>query len=186
MTAKDARLRRLLNGFLRRMSETSDLDRLLRHAFEMLGGIVRVDAMFVAVLDEAGHYFKLLETDLDDAGRRVFCVPQPMQATAPALEALERERYVLICRSAAELRRLEGKFGEREPWSPVGNPGRRSATLLYVPLWEGPRYSGALSVQSYTRNAYGRGDAERVCVVAEYVALAIRHARTDAGRRRRG
>jgi transcriptional regulator with GAF, ATPase, and Fis domain len=181
----DARLRRSLLELVRQLAEDPDLGKLLRVIFETACAILPVDAMYVALLRRDGRYLKLLETDLDDAGRRVFCARRPMQNTSEVLRTLDRERYVLIHRTAAELRRLGKGFADGEPWTPVGNPRRRSASLLFVPVWFGAAYAGAISVQSYRRNAYRPEDAERLILVAEYVGLALRHAGLMAGSRGR-
>jgi transcriptional regulator with GAF, ATPase, and Fis domain len=96
-------------------------------------------------------------------------------------------RYLLICRTPEELARISGKPASGDPWYPVGNPSRRSASLLFVPLWCGEDFKGVLSVQSYRMNAYRHADAERVALVAEYVGLTLRNARLaeEAARSRR-
>jgi GAF domain-containing protein len=186
----EARFARSLRSFLQKMATTPDLDALLRHAFDVVRRALPVDAMFIAMLTEDRRYLKLLETDLDDRGSRVFCARRPAEPNSSSvLETLGQHRFVLLHRTKEEMRRLSGKFVDGEPWTPVGNPNRRSASLLYVPIWEGPVYSGAVSVQSYRRNAYRSEDVERLITVSDYIGLAIRHARprgSPRGNGRRG
>lgn len=180
---EEARLRGALLDLLQCLVERPGEDALLRKIFEILSRLVRVDAMFIALRDDQGRFVKLLETDLDDRGRRVFCARSPLDAArSPVVEALDREPYVLVNRSREELARLGKGFSEGESWTPVGNPKRRSASLLYLPIWFGASRTGILSVQSYRLNAYRAADAERLRVVADYVGLAIRHARLMEGR----
>jgi transcriptional regulator with GAF, ATPase, and Fis domain len=183
----ESKFRKALSSFVQRMASTSDIEALLRDAFEVVHGVIKADAMFVATLTGDRSYLKLLETDLDDLGNRVFCAPQPIDPnSSTVLEGLHQHRFVLINRTAEELRRLAKGFHEVGDWAPVGNPKRRSASLLFVPIWHGAQYAGAMSVQSYDRNAYDREDAERMVVLADYIGLAIRHSRlVDAGRRAR-
>ena len=87
---------------------------------------------------------------------------------------------VLICYEDSDAPLARGYF-EGDRWTPVGNPKRRSASLLFVPIWHGATYAGAMSVQSYEPNSYDEADAERLVVVADYIGLAIRHTRRVEG-----
>jgi GAF domain-containing protein len=59
----------------------------------------------------------------------------------------------------------------------LGNIGRPSASLLYVPLRVGLETIGTLSIQSYQINAYNRDTVQLVSNVANQVAIAIQNAR---------
>ena len=196
--AMEARFRRSLSSFVQKMAATPGIRELLRHAFEVVRGVVPVDAMFIAALTGERRYLKMLEglnnqrardvylkmleTDLDDQGNRVFCAPEPIDPNySTILDTLNQHRYVLVNRSKAELRRLARGYFEGDRWTPVGNPKRRSASLLFVPIWHGATYAGAMSVQSYEPNSYDEADAERLVVVADYIGLAIRHTRLVEG-----
>ncbi len=166
--------------------ESQDLESLFRSILEIVEKVVPVDAMFLALLRDGGSHLRLLETDLDDEGRRVFYPERRREPnTSRVLASLERSRYVLINRAREELERLRGAWPKEDPWSPVGNPRRRSASLLYVPVWFGRDLAGSLSVQSYREEAYGEADAERVALIGEYVGLALRRARLIETKRRR-
>jgi GAF domain-containing protein len=176
---EDLSLHRALLDLVRQMGAGVELEPFLRRIFDVLGRLVPVDAMFVAVRRPDDRYDVILETDLDDSDKRVFFpVPRPMEMNkSKALESVVGHRYLLICRTPEELARISGKPASGDPWYPVGNPSRRSASLLYVPLWCGEDFKGVLSIQSYRMNAYRHADAERVALVAEYVGLALRNAR---------
>ncbi len=176
---EDLKLHRMLLDLVRRMGAGADLGSLLRQVFHVVERLVPADAMFVAVRRPDGRYDAILETDLDDADRRVFFpVPRLMDLQkSRALESVVGHRYLLICRTPEELARISGRPASGDPWYPVGNPARRSASLLYVPLWCGEEFKGVLSVQSYRLNAFRHADAERIAVVGDYVGLAIRGAR---------
>lgn len=187
---EDLNLHRSLVELVRQLGAGVEMDPFLRRVFDVLARIVPVDAMFVAVRRPDDLYDVVLETDLDDSDRRVFFpVPRPMEMRrSMALESVVGHRYLLICRTPEELARISGKPASGDPWYPVGNPARRSASLLFVPLWCGEEFKGVLSVQSYRMNAYRHADAERVALVGEYVGLALRTARLaeEASRGRRG
>ena len=176
---EDLKLHRLLLDLVRQMGAGIEIEVFLRRIFGVLEKLVPVDAMFVALRRPDGLYDAVLETDLDDADRRVFFpVPRLMEMTrSKALESVVGHRYLLICRTPEELAKISGKPASGDPWYPVGNPARRSASLLYVPLWCGEEFKGVLSVQSYRMNAYRFADAERIAAVGEYVGLAIRNSR---------
>src|SRR5437667_5731818 len=63
--AMEARFRRSLSSFVQKMAATPGIRELLRHAFEVVRGVVPVDAMFIAALTGERRYLKMLETDLD-------------------------------------------------------------------------------------------------------------------------
>jgi GAF domain-containing protein len=176
---EDLKLHRLLLDLVKQLAGDLELSSLLQRIFRLIEKLVSVDAMFIAVRRPDGRYEAILETDLDDSDRRVFFpVPRLMEPDKSRVaESVEEQRYVLINRSPEELQKLQGKVASGDPWYPVGNPARRSASLLYVPMWFGDEFQGMMSVQSYRMNAYRHEDAERLLVIGEYVGLAVRNAR---------
>ncbi len=176
---EDLKLHRLLLDLVKELASELDLQPLLQRVFRIIEKLFPVDAMWIALRRPDGEYDTILETDLDDGDRRVFFpAPRPMEVNrSKVMEHIEEHRYVLINRTPEELARLSGKPASGDPWYPVGNASRRSASLLYVPLWFGDEFKGVLSVQSYRLNAYRHEDAERLLVIGEYVGLAIRNAK---------
>jgi transcriptional regulator with GAF, ATPase, and Fis domain len=176
---EDLKLHRLLLELVKQLASDLDLGSLLMRVFHMIEKFVSVDAMFIAMKRPDGLYDAILETDLDDADRRIFFpVPRVMEPDkSKVAQSVEEHRYVLLCRTAEEMSAIQGKPAQGDPWYPVGNPARRSASLLYVPIWFGEEYHGFMSVQSYRMNAYRHEDAERLLVIGEYVGLAVRNAR---------
>lgn len=184
---EDLKLHRLLLDLVKELTSELDLEPLLRRIFGIVEKLVPVDAMWISVKNKDGDYEALLETDLDDRDQRVFFpVPRIMEPdTSKTMVEVEQRRYVLVNRTPEELRRIAGKVpsgAPGDPWYPAGNPARRSASLLFVPIWFGKDFQGALSVQSYRLNAYRHEDAERLRVIGEYIGLALRNARRVAGR----
>jgi len=176
---EDLKLHRLLLDLVKELASELDLQHLLQRIFRIIEKLVPVDALWIAIQRHDGLYDAILETDLDDSDRRVFFpTPRLMEPDkSKVLETIEQHRYALINRTPEELRALSQAPAAGNPWYPVGNPARRSASLLYVPIWFGEEFKGAMSVQSYRFNAYRHEDAERLLVIGEYVGLAIRNAR---------
>lgn len=149
---------------------TAGREGFFRRVLELLESVLPADAAWIARRRD-GRWEALLEADLDDRDRRVFFpVPRPMEHDPTRIFDGSRG-YVLVHRTAEELAHLRAGARAKDGLTPAGNPGRRSASLLFVPI--GDR-EGAISVQSYRHDAYRHADAERLRLVAEYVALAFR------------
>lgn len=183
---EDLKLHRLLLGLVKEIAGELDLQSLLRRIFGQIERLMPVDAMWIATRKPDGTYEAILETDLDDKNRRVFFpVPRIMEPDqSKVLMTVEQRRYVLVNRSAEEMQRLQGRVAKGDPWFTVGNPNRRSASLVFVPIWFGKDWNGAMSVQSYTMNAYRHEDAERLQMIGEYIGLAIRNAQYVSAKKR--
>jgi hypothetical protein len=181
---EDFKLQQSLLDLVKQMASEANLVSFCQRAFRIVERLVPVDAMFIALRRDDGLYDALLETDLDDRNRRIFYpVPRLMEpGRSRVLETIDQHSYVLINRSEEELRELEQGSRPDQPQHLVGNPQRRSASLLYVPVWSGEDFTGVLSVQSYALNAYRHEDARRLLVVSDYLGLAFRLARRADGR----
>ena len=62
---------------------------------------------------------------------------------------------------------------------PFGDTGRRSASLMFVPLRIGPRPLGVLSIQSYTPNAYTKDDLQTLQMLADHCSSAIERTQAE-------
>ncbi len=80
----------------------------------------------------------------------------------------------LILRGPAELARADGL--------PFGNPARRAASLMFVPIRNGQNVIGVLSIQSYTPNAYDRYSLETLQALADHCAGALERIRAQEAR----
>ncbi|HEY9171402.1 MAG TPA: PAS domain S-box protein [Verrucomicrobiae bacterium] len=54
-----------------------------------------------------------------------------------------------------------------------GDKSRPSASLLFVPMWDGNRVIGVLSIQSYTFQAYTREDLDTLQILADHCGGAV-------------
>jgi PAS domain S-box-containing protein len=78
----------------------------------------------------------------------------------------------------------EGAFqidGDSEPIrdAPLFGTGRRSASLMFVPIRSGAQLTGMLSIQSYTPNAYSSQDLETLQALADYCGGRLERLRVE-------
>jgi PAS domain S-box-containing protein len=66
---------------------------------------------------------------------------------------------------------------------PFGNVSRPSASLLFVPVRDGSRVLGVLSVQSYQPNAYDQQDLDTLQALADYCGGAMNRIQAEAAMR---
>jgi PAS domain S-box-containing protein len=92
-------------------------------------------------------------------------------------------------RPSPQLRRILEKGAELilrpEPVSspefiPFGDTSRASASLMYVPVRNGPKIVGVLSIQSYSRNAYTADDLNTLQALADHCGGALERIRAEA------
>ena len=99
-------------------------------------------------------------------GRRVFgvgsCTDHPPSALA---QRVIQEGGQLILKEGAG-QSVAGAIA-------FGDKVRPSASILYVPIRDGSTVIGVISIQSYTPNAYDRGDLETLQTLADYCAGAL-------------
>jgi len=165
---EDLRLHRILLDLVRQVGR-EETPLFLRRVFEHVASLLPVDAAWIGRRRIDGKWEALLETDLDDRDRRVF-FPAPRVMEQDQARIFEGGGpYVLVHRTGEEASRAATRR-----FTPAGNPRRRSASLLFVPIGEAVPVTGAISVQSYRWNAYRHADAERLLTIARYVELALR------------
>ena len=63
--------------------------------------------------------------------------------------------------------------------TPFGAVGRPSASLMFVPVRHGKRAAGILSIQSYTRRAYGPADLAVLQTLADHCGSALERLRIE-------
>ncbi len=74
--------------------------------------------------------------------------------------------------------RQDAKEGA-EGFVPFGDTGRRSSSLMYVPIRNGSKSLGVLSIQSYDRNAYDEADVDVLQKLADHCGGAMERIRTQ-------
>jgi PAS domain S-box-containing protein len=179
--------RRLVRYSVTEISERKRAEKR-REAFSALGerlsGAASVDDAAVIIMEVSDHLFgwdscsfdlyseeqdrtfSILTMDVVD-GKRVSVPPTVTGATPSVImRRTISEGAQLILRGHAT--------AERSPeMIPFGDAGRSSASLMFVPIRNGGRVTGTLSIQSYTAYAYNQGDLETLQALADYCSAAI-------------
>jgi two-component system cell cycle sensor histidine kinase/response regulator CckA len=105
-------------------------------------------------------------------GRRVAVASAYLDMTPSATDVSVRsEGRKLILRDES--------FVAPGPLIPFGDKGRPSASLMFVPIRNGPIVIGILSIQSYTRQAYSEADLETLQALADHCGGALERIRAE-------
>ena len=113
----------------------------------------------------------LLEMDLIDGQRRECCPPQDRLPLSGTERRAIQEGGQLILREPAELACCHSVM--------FGDTSRRSASLMFVPIRNGPSVTGLLSIQSYNPNAYNPQSLETLQALADHCAGALERIRAQ-------
>lgn len=142
---------------------------ILDVASELLGW----DAAFLHLISSEGELDPVITFDICEGRREEF--------PATSLESLKPSWMMLeVIRSGGRL--VEGP-GEPQPSLPLvafGNTGRRSASRLFVPIYQGPRAVGVMSIQSYTPRKYTEESLRLLQSLADHCAGALERIRSAA------
>jgi PAS domain S-box-containing protein len=113
----------------------------------------------------------LLDMDIIE-GKRSECPPAygRLPPSTTAKQAIG-EGGQLILRTPAELAQNDSL--------PFGNTARRSASLIFVPIRNGPTAIGVLSIQSYTHNAHDQHSLGTLQALADHCAGALERIRAQ-------
>ena len=119
------------------------------------------DACFLCLhLPESNQIELLIEIDTVNGERREFQPPYSRMEISPMILRVIHEGPQLILRQASS--------DPPHNLAPAGDPGQRSASLMFVPIHNGTRTIGVLSIQSYQANAYDRDDLETLQALADH------------------
>ncbi len=86
----------------------------------------------------------------------------------------------LAMEQGAQLVLRQPPFQISPDFQPFGDSARPSASLMFVPVRNGARIIGVLSIQSYSPNAYGRGDLDTLQALADHCGGALERIRAAA------
>ncbi len=172
------RLQAALAALCRTVNAVRDFQTVAREVHAIVRGLVDADYFEITVHD-SDRWWVLLESDTVDGVTKANDVPHVVDPVDnPGLRAIRTRPYYILHRTPAEIARLEGagRAASADGWNPVGHVGRRSRSILYVPLQTGGDVIGLLSAQSYRYDAYSATAAEDLILVGEYIGLALRNA----------
>jgi PAS domain S-box-containing protein len=136
-------------------------------ADELLGWDACVCDLYSAETDQQSH---LLSMDLIDGIRRE-CPPlyTPGPPTPTLREVLETGGKLV----------LREQLDPPPEALPFGDQTRRSASLMYVPIRNGNKTVGILSIQSYRHHAYDAASLETLQALADHCGGALDRVRTE-------
>ncbi len=120
---------------------------------------------------EAGLLNSVLSVDIVNGKRQDVAHIYNNTPPSPRVRQIMEKGAELILRQDAP------KPGE---FIPFGDTGRPSASLLYVPVRNGPEVIGVLSIQSYAPNAYTQDDLTTLKALADHCGGALERIRAEA------
>ena len=159
----------ILNEVGRAVTELRSLSDLLEEIYKQVSQNLSVDTFFVNLLkleDNLVEYPILYDNGIQYH-------PQSGELTKNSYlsRLLNGEDAILINRTEAEIahRSVENEM--------LGDTSKVSASLMIAPLKFRERVIGAISVQSYTLDAYGEADLSLLVGIGRQVGVAIQNAR---------
>jgi PAS domain S-box-containing protein len=120
---------------------------------------------------EESAFVRVFAVDIFDGKRKEEPEPAGLIGPSATSRRVMEEGPQLILRQASDQ-----QAGDTVPF---GDKSRRSASLLYVPIRNGPNLIGIFSIQSYQTNAYDRQDLETLDALAAHCAGALDRIRTE-------
>lgn len=129
------------------------------------------DCSWIQLWNEQLQAFEgLVEFDLfDDDCREVPQDPNERRSVSPIMQRVMQEGPQLVLRTS--------ETDQTEGFRFVGNQ-RRSLSMMYVPIRHGERFVGALSIQSYRKQAYDQAALELLQLLASHCAGALARIQT--------
>ncbi len=165
-----------LNEVGRAVSSLLDVEGALEVIYQQVQRSLPLDAFYVCLYDAATETVSY--PLIYDAGQRYEEGPGKLPTGTAIARVIETAEPIMINRTAEELATLSAA-------SPIGDPSRVSASLLFVPLLAGARVIGAISAQSYSLNAYHEEHLALLSGVASQAAIAIENAHLVEAERQR-
>jgi PAS domain S-box-containing protein len=180
----DAQARELtvINEVAQSVSQLLEPADLLETIFKQVQRALLADAFIVATYDTRTEM--LSYPLVYDEGQRFQPAASHPAADNPWMQVVQTGAPRLLNRTPAEVaERLADLSGA--PEQRLGQPGKVSASLIFVPLFLGQQTIGAMSVQSYAHAAYTGRDVALLSGIANHVAVALENARLYTETQRR-
>jgi two-component system cell cycle sensor histidine kinase/response regulator CckA len=115
----------------------------------------------------------ILAIDLID-GKGQDVLPAYVKSTRPS--KLTRD----VLEQGAKLILRQPPFSTSPEFNPFGDKSRPSASLMFVPVRNGAKVIGVLTIQSYTANAYTEDDLNTLQALADHCGGALERIRAEA------
>jgi signal transduction histidine kinase len=151
------------------VSTLDNLDNVLEIIYEQVQRIAPVEVFFVCLLNEEGTHVRFPLTY--DQGVRYYEKSMELVPNSFVAQVIGTQKSLCIHFTPDEIEQAARKHPH------VGDHKARAKSALFVPLWQAGKVMGALSVQSYTYNAYTPDMIEAVQAVGDQASIAIHNAR---------
>jgi len=168
-TRQNAGYLSILNALGRVVAELRDLPSLLEVIYEQVKKHLSVDAFFVNIYHpESGMYSIPIAYD---NGVPYHSAPQKLNPDTFLHDFLNGAPAILELRTEKE---LSLPINESDMF---GDTTRKSVSLMAAPMKVGEKVIGAISVQSYSLNAYTKNDLNLLVGIGNQIGIAIQNAR---------
>ncbi|MDB6028012.1 MAG: multi-sensor signal transduction histidine kinase [Verrucomicrobiales bacterium] len=149
----------LLN-FIKKLNGAATLRAVAELTRDTTAELFAWDALnFDIYVPELDVLSKVLMIDLVDGERR--------EVAAPGSDVTPSPNFREVVSKGAKLVLRDDVTDAKLPLAPFGDKGRRSASLMFVPVRVGKRVLGLLSLQSYTPHAYTADDLDALQSLAD-------------------
>ncbi len=158
----------LINDFAREVTSTLDLDEVFNRIYERVNELIEAHVFTIALYDDESHIIDFLLTIED--GERIPPVQISSDRTDSFAAYAVREKTPVI---------IKDRESESHRYLQSDSPperGKRSLSLVFMPLEIKDRVVGVLSVQSQKTNAYSDLDLSLIRTLSSFVAIAIDNA----------
>src|SRR5258706_1539905 len=159
----------MLNEVSIAISNLMGLDNIFNLIYEQIKHQFQLDVFFIALYDEKAG--KLSFPLTVDSGKRWREPEKELSKSQRVAQVIRTGEPLLWNRTAVEIQEAMGSNNR------VGDPSRVAASILINPLQVGRRMIGAISVQSYTANAYTKEHLVLLSALAHQIVIAIENAR---------
>lgn len=150
-----------------------DAAEMARAILGLLRKILPLDAfLFVDYNPEAAQYVNVLEADTIDGEFKVWesCNHYPPEEHSLFRKTQDGKAWLDLRQAGCPIETDLQSFGDTT---------RRSASLMFAPMYFLNERNGVLSVQSYRHNAYDEGDLELLAGVASVIGGGLRRIRVE-------
>jgi PAS domain S-box-containing protein len=167
-----------LNRIGAAISTLKDIKGVLQEALDQLQPVLPLDVFYAAMYDEqTGTVSYPLFYDSERYWE------QPSNPVEPGMwlhQVIRTRRPLLLNRTPQEVTQDSLENGVLR----LGDTRRLSASVIFVPMHAGARFIGALSVQSYTYDAYTNEHLDFLTLASQQISISIENARLYEGLQR--
>jgi PAS domain S-box-containing protein len=160
-----------LNRIGAAVSTLQDIKGVLHEVLTQLQLVLPLDVFFAVLYDEQTN--QISYPLLYDSGQFWDQPPMPLEPYMWLYPVLTERRSLQVNRTAGEIEADRQRLPQRQ----LGETAQASASLLFAPMQVGARLVGALSVQSYTFDAYTNEHLDFLTLATQQIAISIENAR---------